>query len=402
MAQAEAAATSVLDSLAIVPRLQTVGGSLATTKCELWHNGDLLDVGYGKGSPDASRVGALYEALEHHFYRFPNLDVGVVTYCRGSELLAGQEATGYPQRLFETLGDGPVPCITYSLLSGGRKERFPLALMNPPYLDDILVDSSVNAFDQADYRYLGKYSSNNGVAAGSGVEETLLHGLLEAVERDTISGFLYQLFVRRDARGAAVFSTNEAEQLLGEDFYEAARLAGLRPSLVMLPNRFEIPTVCAVFWDDDGDVRMRGFGCSLSLEHAARRALSELIQTFHICRHFHPKQALEKDRQTMSNAAGRKVYTDCITFDILSTLCAVGSAPPRALTDDGDWLEQTVPEQLSELERRLNSARAKACYALLRTLPGGLVVCHARLSPSDHFFLSMDGAMVLPSAVEVS
>lgn len=114
----------------------------------------------------------------------------------------------------------------------------------------------------------------NGVAAGTNIEEAILQGLLELVERDAAALWWYSR-ARRPAIDLRSF---------GDSYFDAlqadyARL-GWSTWVLDLTHDLGIPTCVALAHDPKEDRFSIGFGCHLQGRLAAQRALTELNQIF--------------------------------------------------------------------------------------------------------------------------
>jgi oxazoline/thiazoline synthase len=114
----------------------------------------------------------------------------------------------------------------------------------------------------------------NGTAAGNCLEEAVLHGLLELVERDAAAIWWYNR-VRRPAVDLDAF----------EDAFFAHTLAAYRKSgcklwVLDLTHDLGIATFAAVNWDSARGRHTLGLGCHLDARLAIQRALTELNQLF--------------------------------------------------------------------------------------------------------------------------
>jgi ribosomal protein S12 methylthiotransferase accessory factor len=118
-------------------------------------------------------------------------------------------------------------------------------------------------------------SNTNGLASGNVIEEAILHGLLEVIERDAIS--------------TAQFSKNLGKEIVltEEDgyLYELTRKfkdAGMELKVWLVPTDTGIPTVIAVTDDlklKDPALLVMGAGSHLKPEIAVARAITEAAQS---------------------------------------------------------------------------------------------------------------------------
>jgi ribosomal protein S12 methylthiotransferase accessory factor len=114
----------------------------------------------------------------------------------------------------------------------------------------------------------------NGNAAGNGLEEAILQAMLELVERDAVAIWWYNR-IRRPAVPLAAFADSYFDQLARE--YQDL---GWRLWMLDLTHDLGIPVYAAIARQADSDRYAIGFGCHLSAQLAAQRALTELNQLF--------------------------------------------------------------------------------------------------------------------------
>lgn len=118
-------------------------------------------------------------------------------------------------------------------------------------------------------------TNGNGVAAGTCLEEAILQGILELVERDAAAIWWYNRIRRPTFPESLLRSDPYADSLLTE--YSDR---GIRTYVLDLSHDIGIP-VCVAVAHHEADGRKvvaLGFGCHLRLEIALRRALTELNQ----------------------------------------------------------------------------------------------------------------------------
>ncbi|GFO96877.1 methanogenesis marker protein 1 [groundwater metagenome] len=182
---------------------------------------------------------------------------------------------------------------TYESLSESYPALYPDALLMPQPLteftslewvmghdimDDIEVFVPANAvFHPYDPRNGVKLfrSNTNGLASGNTIEEAVLHGLLEVIERDALSIAEYT----RNPGREIVLSVSD-----GVNYELNARMeeAGIKVKLWLLGSDVDVPTVVAALDDTvlhDPALLVMGAGSHLSPEIAVTRALTEAAQS---------------------------------------------------------------------------------------------------------------------------
>lgn len=114
----------------------------------------------------------------------------------------------------------------------------------------------------------------NGTAAGNGLEEAILQGFLELVERDATAIWWYGRIVRPRI-DLASFGDAYFDALVAE----YAQL-GWQLWVLDLTHDLGIPTCAALAWHAADDRYAIGFGCHLNARIAMQRALTEVNQLF--------------------------------------------------------------------------------------------------------------------------
>lgn len=129
---------------------------------------------------------------------------------------------------------------------------------------EVASESDDNAFCVAD---------SNGCASGSTVEEAILQGFLELVERDACALWWYNR-VRRPA-----FDLDACDDPFVRRVRAYYRSRGRGVHVLDLTNDIGIPTAIAISWrEDDGKSIVLGLGAHLDAGIAVNRALAEMNQ----------------------------------------------------------------------------------------------------------------------------
>jgi len=226
----------------------------------------------GKGVTDTNaRISAIMESFERCLAEQPEVSINL---------------SGIPLDTERVVG-------TYESISESYPALFPDALLLPqPFSEftklewvmghDIMNDMEVfvpaNAvFHPYDPRNGVKLfrSNTNGLASGNTIEEAVLHGLLEVIERDALS--------------IAEYTRNPGTEIMlsesdGINFRLKTRLeeAGIKVKLWLLGSDVDVPTVVAALDDTvlrDPALLVMGAGSHLSPEIAITRALTEAAQS---------------------------------------------------------------------------------------------------------------------------
>jgi putative methanogenesis marker protein 1 len=226
----------------------------------------------GKGTTETNaRISAIMESFERCLAEQPEVSINLGGIDLNSE------------RIIDT----------YESLSESYPALFPDALLLPePYdefkniewvmghdiMNDVEVFVPANAvfhpYDPPDGHKLFR-SNTNGLASGNTIEEAVLHGLLEVIERDALS--------------IAEFTRNPGKEIIlderdGVNYELKTRMeeAGIEVRLWLLESDIDIPTVVTALDDTvlrDPALLVMGAGAHLSPEIALTRALTEAAQS---------------------------------------------------------------------------------------------------------------------------
>jgi thioglycine synthase len=118
-------------------------------------------------------------------------------------------------------------------------------------------------------------SNTNGLASGNTIEEAVLHGLLEVIERDALSIAEYT----HDPGREIVLSESEG---INYSLKKKMEEAGIKVKVWLLGSDIDIPTVVVALDDTvlkDPALLVMGAGSHLSPEIAVTRALTEAAQS---------------------------------------------------------------------------------------------------------------------------
>ncbi len=140
----------------------------------------------------------------------------------------------------------------------------------------VLVPTALSYFDTPKKGPDFCLADSNGCAAGNVLEEAVLHGLLELIERDALAIWWYNR-LRRPAFDMSRLTSSVRAQI--ETLRGFLTQEGRRLSFIDLTNDLRVPVVGAIAWDENTGGRITfGFGAHLDASIAASRAASELVQ----------------------------------------------------------------------------------------------------------------------------
>ncbi|MCZ7358376.1 MAG: YcaO-related McrA-glycine thioamidation protein [Candidatus Methanoperedens sp.] len=226
----------------------------------------------GKGATETNaRISAIMESFERCLAEQPEVSINL---------------SGVPLKAERTVD-------TYESLSENYPTLYPDALLLPQpvseftslewvmgydFMNDIEVFVPANAvFHPYNPQGASKLfrSNTNGLASGNTIEEAVLHGLLEVIERDALS--------------IAEYTHNPGKEIMLSESdglnYELKRRmeeTGIKVKIWLLDSDVDIPTVVTALDDTvlkDPALLVMGAGAHLSPEIAVTRALTEAAQS---------------------------------------------------------------------------------------------------------------------------
>ncbi|MFC7105634.1 YcaO-like family protein [Nonomuraea rubra] len=342
--------------------------------------------GMGKGDPDEARLGALFEAIEHHLTGPAGFDPGTVEPAAPVAIAAGPLRADACAPLLASMPGRRMACRRYRALAGGDGVLVPLFLSAPWYLEAGAAPLRERAGDDSDYAHLMRYSCNSGSAVGVTAAEALLHALNEAIERDALSLLLVRAFLGRRRFRPTLIDPGTLPRDAARAYAVAGELTGSPVHLLDITSDLGVPTMLAYTAPTSRHPHRRGTGTSLSPAHAAWRALTELVQT---------TLGEELDGGTRRDPAALDAHpalAACGRFELTGVLARARVVPfPAAAPEAG-----TPGAQVRIVSAAL-AARGFTAYArTVRALPGGVVAVHVVVPGLERFMLVTDGNLVVP------
>lgn len=372
-----------LQALGLQSSLRTLGNRVVSVQAEIGDSRRKA-LGCGKGYAEQARVGALYEALEHYLSdAAPATGLTLATPADLSAVMAGED------ELLDTLRDQPdrrIACRSYAALNAGASFLYPVALTMPRYANDPVPD------DTTDYRSLRRYSSSSGTAIGATLDEAVLHGLNECLERDAISLFLLDHFYYQNATPLRIVQRVPTDEAVGRLWADAEAEVGAQIVLLDISTPFCAAT-CLAFADlSDSPVNVFGSGTSLDALHAASRALTELVQL-----HLNASEA--PLRRHLSNAerhlAGFARLQRCMRFEpghLLDTRPQTISKLPKAVE------ARPLKAQIQQLADDLQQHGYRVGVSTLYRSEAGTTLVNVIVPGLERFYIVSSGNVVTPMA----
>lgn len=257
-------------------RVEEIGwGRQRVCISRLVRDGAVVTVGGGKGIGLQGVASAHFEALECYFTSARSNR----RYAEGVAALLGAQDVANQAGLREDLviqrwaREFPESVAACAIHQGARASVwYPTFLSDPQYYLRPLTGDSVEP-----YRSLLRYTSSMGTASGANVQEAVLHGLCELIEHDGLSHALLRWFIA-GMRQVDLVDPRSLPRRLHLRYLDAVAAVGAQVFLLDVTTDVGVPVYVAIKDNDDAEPALFGSGASPSGEHAAERALSELIQ----------------------------------------------------------------------------------------------------------------------------
>ena len=155
---------------------------------------------------------------------------------------------------------------------------FPTIFTNPDF-------ETIHPKEQSivqNYR-LRRYSSNSGTASGLNIEDCILHGLLEIIERDSLGVELLKTVIKTNGAQVREIELETLPLSITEIIHLALQETNGEIKLYDITSDFGVTTIlCSISYTCNGSFCIFGSGASLWITYAIERAILEAIQGFHI------------------------------------------------------------------------------------------------------------------------
>lgn len=238
---------------------------------------DFMQISLGKGiSEEQSKASALCESVERHAVQYRGDEPQVLSPAWATDFQAvlPHDLAGFSEKQYRQFYDPQHPTSKASYAVRKYHSDIPLTWTPAWSLSDEKSYYVPLAYCYANTPFENECFSrfnSNGCAAGNTLEEALLQGFLELVERDATAIWWYNKIPR---------PTVSFDMLTDENI----RL--IRQTLAMewdywaldITHDFQIPVMVAVARHKKGKTYRLGFGCHINPVLACQRALTELCQ----------------------------------------------------------------------------------------------------------------------------
>jgi len=340
--------------------------------------GNIVSEGAGKGQ--FSNVGALAECIEH---LYATAEVTKELRLIESREILGQKFTIVDEVIANLPDNLSIPCLPFRDIIGDVEVQVPAALVAT---DRNLLKATMNC---PETNFLARYCTNSGTAFGCSLNEAILHGLNEVVERHTLSCLLMSA-CKQSLRQCIYTPSPGLMDLVRMEFIDASIDTGWMKILLMesttgvffsaaLPKDAVSQFIlCPV-----------GSGCSASPVTAITRSISELIQV-----------------TALYDASERGM--DGVTYDLLDSHGSLRSLIELAefRTEDfsvwnkgTDSKPVTIEDQIRKIVNGLRRTGHNTSYRILKQFDNGCVVAQVYIPGMDRFNLIRAGSAVAPQHI---
>jgi len=364
--------------LSAVARYTTPSKLVATA--ELFDdNNNLVESGAGKG-PD-SLIGALAESIEH-FSTFKFLAAPPTPYH--SDKIATQKAVT-EDGIFTSLPHTKklIDCFRLTSLHDNEELFAPCALLCPVTTRNIHEDPN------PELHFLSRYSSNSGIAFGCTENEALLHGIHETIERHILS--LFYMTVCGLGPAIELYSPSTALLETALSNHPSALASASKLQVIVIKDVLSVYFAVAFPKAGPGAHHLSpiGSGCSLEIQTAIQRAVTEQIQSEDL----YDDIEESTDRKTFDLLSNSKHLKHLIDF------APVIRAPLPIIDTPAHTDFATVSAQLEILLNNLSNADMKIFRRIVARFSSNSIVTQIYIPGLERFNIIRNGSLVAPQYV---
>ena len=387
---AEAALLQELEALGLHPEIEIAGEFIHAAKCTITEKGTgkFLASGNGKGELTASRVGSLFEATEHLLSHYHALDPDKIFYMNSLDFCRDNPMCDQlPLALLKSGESAEIPFFMHNAVHGEHTCFYPLALACPQYIDLQLENGELRRKDSFNYRRLEQYSTNSGTAIGMNTDEAIIHGLLEGIERTSLSQFLCDTFLKNKNNHLRALNALTLPDNISDVVRRLETEIGSRVFIFEMPNKFGVPAYVSWMEQYEFEIGIAGYGCSLSAEHAVLRCLYELSQYYLLTKHIFGFDWLRsKSEAIRTQLDGLPLHQDCAVFDMGWKCRTLGCEVVDFENVSKVPFANEPKKYLAQLTALIYENGEVPYASELRVLGNGITVTHTFITGEDRFF----------------
>lgn len=402
---AEAALLNEFANLGFSHDVEVVGEFTHAAKCIIRDEGTggFLASGNGKGESTESRVGSMFEATEHLLSKYHAIDPDKLFYMDSLDFCQNNPMCDQlPLVLLKSAKNAEIPFLRHHAVNGNQVCFYPLALVCPEYID-LQCDSGgdLRRRDSFDYGRLEQYSTNSGTAIGMNAEEAIIHGLLEGIERTSLSKFLIDTFLNNSQNHLRVVNRLTLPPYISDVADRLEKEISSRVLIFEMPNKFGVPAYVSWMEQYDFIIGIAGYGCSLSAEHAILRCLFELSQYYLLSKHIFGFDWLRSKSEAVHlQLEGLPLHQECAVFDMGLKCRTIGCKSVDWKAASSFQFSASPKEYLSQLTAAIYENGEVPYASELKVLNNGITVTHTFITGEDRFFNVKNGKSTFPASFE--
>jgi ribosomal protein S12 methylthiotransferase accessory factor len=402
--EAEGTLTSELDRLGLSYEVDVAGQFIHAARCTIREKrtGRILASGNGKGEVTESRVGSLFEATEHLMSKYHFIDPAKLFYLNSEDYSRDNSMCDQlPLVLLKSGVNAEIPFLKHNAISAQQTCFYPLALLCPEYIDFQLEPRNLRRPDLFNYVRLEQYSTNSGTAIGMNADEALIHGLLEGIERTSLSVFLSNTFLKCKEKSLRIINPLSLPPSVRDVFDRLEKEISSKVFIFEMPNKFGVPAFVSWMEQYEFEIGIAGYGCSLSAEHAILRCLYELAQYYILSRHIFGLDWLRSKAGAIRTELDRlPLHQDCAVFDMGWKCETLGSETIDFQKLPSIPFASDPHEYLDQLTALIYKSGEVPFASEIAVLGNGINVSHTFITGEDRFFNVTNCKSTFPASLK--
>ncbi|MDC6759047.1 YcaO-like family protein [Escherichia coli] len=386
--------------------LEPYGKEPVSYICTLYQNGEKISSGGGKGATSTqSQVSAIFEAIEHSALNPCFIEEKMVL-RPASEIFKSSWYNDIPFSLLSECIDN-IMCIPYQHTENSEVIYLPVALINPSYIEAEEGYPAYRSFtsvhregDNFDYSALIKYSTTNGISAGTTIDECLIHSVSEIIERYTLGEFIITLVALEHMANYTRVNPKSLPDSLHILYQSCCRElhAGEVHILNITSPKWGLPVYLVYLDHPEPAFRTFSAGASMDPLYALERALTEMLQ-----RRAHPHSILNEGQDNARATMVRwyeKEYGEMIEhrtmchFNITTLKTPLSALPAEDFTVSSPLPDrQNLHDYRLQLINKVKQAGGEVYWTHLIN-EYDLHVCSCFIYPFEPAFILASGRLI--------
>lgn len=336
---------------------------------------NIIASGAGKGKNCI--IGALAESVEHHtILNLPQSSLD--SECK--RLISQQETKidGLIRNLPNT--NETINCAQLKHLNNSKSILVPSVLLSPT------ENSIKNTLPHPNQKYLLRYSTNSGSAFGCNHQESILHGINETIERHILSTIYLELYTGNFKLQIYKAPVKIIERVL--ENHENTTNFLQRVNVFIIDDFFGLFFCIAYGKRGKVDIPLIqvGSGCSLSINTAVERAVTEYIQA----------ETLYGKSEYASDQKSLKMLSKSVRLSKLIKLEELEFFPRKMITKNPSIHFDDLDMQLDHLQKEMHQINREIFYRTLADFTDLGTVTQVYIPGLERFHLIRNGYFVAP------